>query len=265
MLTNDSLTWSTYQLYYGGEAVDETVTDAHGLFAFRAPPAPYQVTAQRAGFDVASLDIMLSSRGAHARVIMSSLLEPGQARMVLSWSTHPADLDLDLHVVTPLRTAHGQCRIGASVNGHVADTCGRRMPRARGRSDEDFVYGERTQHSEGEGGPESVTFSRLLSGVYQVYVHAGNREEAQVSTSEAHLQIYLPAQGANAVRDFKVARQQGVQGYGRALRAEEGGGFRFQAVQPGDTRKADTWWAATLKVVGGHVAVLDPAAQTHNV
>ena len=169
-------------------AVTSTNSDGQYLFPSR-PAGTYTIRALSAGFAEGNVFVVVTGSNVTAPVVFLSPAGQNVAwRFVLSWSASPQDLDA--HLTGPITNSNNRFHV------YFADT-GSVIASPFARLDVDVVSGF---------GPETITMSQQIAGVYRYYVHNFSAE-TPLKSSNARLDVY---QGSTLIRQFFPPQQDGV-------------------------------------------------------
>lgn len=177
-----------------GAVVTTMTTDEDGYYAYKGAPGYFTLIAKKDGFTpkVFSASMMSKSENVLSDVAVSPILEDGQIRIVLRWSTTPPDIDAHM--------------IGSYANGGRSHV----YFRSDTYEGQEGVVKLDVDDQDGEG-PETITLSNFASGVYTYAVHDFfNRDMTQISAlagSQATVEVYL---GNGDVKVFNVPNQPGT-------------------------------------------------------
>jgi plastocyanin len=155
-LTGDDIAGATVRLHkaedgIAGVVVGQTTSTDQGRFVFSAlPPGSYVLIADVQGYISGKRQVAISAGESlsHQDVVLSPLLNPGEIRIILTWGENPEDLEAHLTGPNP-----DGCR-------HHCFYWNREIPGARLDTDSTRGFG-----------PETITISGALAGVYRYYVH----------------------------------------------------------------------------------------------
>jgi hypothetical protein len=193
--TDNALDSVTVELRAGanntsGAPVVTTSTNSDGAYTFAAQPSgTYTVRATKAGFADAAVTVVVAGTTALAPVAFLSPVGANVAwRFVLSWGSTPQDLDG--HLTGPLAASANRFHVFFGDPGSLVAS-----PFAR--LDVDVTFGF---------GPETITMSQQIAGVYRYYVYNFSAETA-LSASNARVDVY---QGNTLVRQFFPPQQNGL-------------------------------------------------------
>jgi uncharacterized protein YfaP (DUF2135 family) len=150
----------------------------------------YRRVASAAGFIGDSATVTVTTGTLRSDVVLSPTLAAGGTRIVLTWAgAAPAPSDLDSHLTGPL-SAGGRFHVFYSDRGSLT------APPFANLDVDDTFY----------GGPETVTISQQIAGVYRYAVHNYSAESA-LSGSGANVKVY---RGSALVAEYNVPNQPGT-------------------------------------------------------
>jgi len=192
--TGDALQGATVELRAGanntqGTPIAVTSTNSDGLYVFPSRPSgTYTVRSTRAGYAEGSVFVVVAGGNVTAPVVFLSPAGAGVAwRFVLSWGSSPQDLDA--HLTGPILNSASRFHVFFGDTGSLA-----MAPFAALDNDEVFGFG-----------PETITMSQQLAGVYRFYVNNFSLE-TPLRSSSARVDVY---QGNTLFRQFFPPQQDG--------------------------------------------------------
>jgi Carboxypeptidase regulatory-like domain len=173
-----------------GAPVATTSTNDDGAYLFSAQPSgTYTVRATKAGFADGAVTVVVAGTTTLAPVAFLSPVGANVAwRFVLSWGSTPQDLDG--HLTGPLAASASRFHVFFGDPGSLVAS-----PFAR--LDVDVTFGF---------GPETITMSQQIAGVYRFYVYNFSGE-TPLSGSNARVDVY---QGNTLVRQYFPPQQSGL-------------------------------------------------------
>lgn len=193
--TDNALDSVTVELRAGanntaGAPIATTSTNNDGGYLFASQPSgTYTVRATKAGFSDGAVTVVVAGTTAVAPVAFLSPVGSNVAwRFVLSWGSTPQDLDS--HLTGPLAASASRFHVFFVDPGSLVAS-----PFAR--LDVDVTFGF---------GPETITMSQQIAGVYRYYVYNFSAE-TPLSASNARVDVY---QGNTLVRQYFPPQQSGL-------------------------------------------------------
>lgn len=192
--TGDALLGATVELRAGanntqGTPIAVTTTNSDGLYVFPSRPSgTYTIRATRASYAEGSVFVVVAGGNVVAPVVFLSPAGTGVAwRFVLSWGSSPQDLDA--HLTGPILNSASRFHVFFGDPGSLT-----MAPFAALDNDETFGFG-----------PETITMSQQLAGVYRFYVNNFSLE-TPIRSSGARVDVY---QGNTLFRQFFPPQQDG--------------------------------------------------------
>jgi hypothetical protein len=193
--TDNALDSVTVELRAGanntaGAPIATTTTNNDGTYSFASRPSgTYTVRATKAGFSDGAVTVVVAGTTAVPPVVFLSPVGANVAwRFVLSWGSTPQDLDS--HLTGPLAASANRFHVFFGDPGSLVAS-----PFAR--LDVDVTFGF---------GPETITMSQQIAGVYRYYVYNFSAE-TPLSASNARVDVY---QGNTLVRQYFPPQQSGL-------------------------------------------------------
>ncbi len=184
----------------GGSVPESTekTTDSNGTFSFTGlESGVYSIFVLAAGYsDCGRTVISLGSNATAAQDVPCSPIGQEQVRIVLTWGANPTDLDA--HLTGPNASDANRFHIYYPGSNRGAEAVN---PFAILDVDDRSSFG-----------PETLTLTRLNSGVYRYSVHDFTNRNSATSTalgsSSAKVELYVP--GNFSPRIFYVPNQRGT-------------------------------------------------------
>jgi hypothetical protein len=175
-----------------------TTTAANGTFLLSLPAGTYDVTVSAPDFISATFSDVVIPSGETTdlgTIALSTEVEPGETRIVLTWGETPADLDA--HLTGPIEDSDDRFHIyWAEENRGSLDA----SPFAFLDIDDTTSFG-----------PETITITAQFPGVYRYSVHNYTNREATESTalaqSGAAVRVF---RGDSEIAQFAVPNQEGT-------------------------------------------------------
>lgn len=164
-------------MYQSGPTVEEVTSNGSGIYEFHVGPGEYTIEISANGYTTNYVTIYIGSyETTHVQdLVISKQLASGEARIVLTWSSSPSDLDSYLSGTlddgTQVLTGWASRQSGNKAELDLDDTDG--------------------------FGPETTTIYDL-NGKYQFYV-LDFTGSGRMNSSGATVTVYLPGQAAQTI------------------------------------------------------------------
>lgn len=182
-VSGDALAGTEVSLYtWNGEApgtlVDWYTTEAYGWFCFTELAAgSYIMVSAPAGYIRGERVVALTEGNVLTRqdLVLSSVLQDGEIRIVLTWGEEPEDLEAHLTAPNPEGCRYHCCYWDRTISDATLDT------------DDRDSYG-----------PETITISQRTPGTYRYYVHNWTDRNSWGSSALARSGAEVRVYGAGA-------------------------------------------------------------------
>lgn len=162
----------------GEEVVYETSTGEDGSFLLeKVETGYYTLEVAKSGYSTNYINVTaIGGTEVIKQLLLSPILEEGEARVVLEWGATPRDLDS--HLVGP-RNDGGEFHVFYGNKNYYEDG---------------IMHAELDIDDTSSYGPETITIRDLKDGVYRYYVHdysnRGNSSSSEMSNSSAKVKVY---------------------------------------------------------------------------
>lgn len=189
-------------------AVNAGTTDSNGQYSLTAPAGSgYSVVFSKSGYTTVTKSNIVVSANATTTVdeVLTTILQAGQTRIVLTWGATPEDLDS--HLTGPIPDSSSRFHVFYADECYPQGSCtfdnsGNRIPGAN-------TY-ELLDHDDTSSfGPETTTIVQQFGGVYRFSVHdftnSDSTSSLALSNSGAQVQIF---QGDSLVQTFSIPTNQ---------------------------------------------------------